>query len=1329
MGSFALPFAALGIGMLGSWLFGPKASADNEIMDTGAEEMPRLNQSLRGATMPVIFGTIRVPSHIVWTANWTVIRNETKEDSGGGGKFGGSGMKGPTSGGSTEVTYEYKWDLLFHLGMVPEPYNLIGGWLGEDRLNDATLAAITTGGGNSTIIFGSGTNRSDAAGLEFDDAFFGSGGPANDTGFTNWDHFETTEGTDVRWPWTVYVGFKSLNLGGSARVPQLNWEVGPGDVDMTFNSAYDSSFLRPSGNTWSQGDQSAGYIRSPNDTLFHITSLRSGTERVGSDTWLEVIQISDGSVLDSREGVDIDDDATTAGLDPSSLYVFDVNGQAIVLKQKYIMFLVQDRTVGGAPFQSNYAGILYTVDNAGLLVIEGGFQIRGNDTELWPSIMKCAGLWGEQTDNDPVMMGSMSTVGFDYQIRALPSINQMKSVYIADSGSNEWDSRTVNLNDSGDVGTYWGEHQTYRGDQVLGNNPFGWFLSTATIGIGVTWTSRIYFYVGRADVAKHEDAPGAATANPHINATKAARPNGWIEYYELVWTPGTVTLSLDSATGTFDNDSFVDTSDQALIPFDDAGENIDGTVDTGDDYDPAPTSMIITNPAAAGATLILFSKAFTGSEDLAPTGTYAKVRAFVWNPFTKKAVEYQSIEGSYADTVSDMGSSEGARYDHNHYFFGTWLDEVTNLLHYLWITEDTNSAYSGKDHIGEFGTMDFGGGSIDLLPPFIIHSILTNPALGIGKDVDDIDATSYAAALQFCDSQDIRVSTIYMREDNVLRVIDLLLGTYGGFLHDSAGTIKFGLQDFTASGSVDRIIDNDHLLIESTGEPPVQVMKAARQDGYNKVKVNYLDRALEYRQNHVELEDPVDQDINGIRTKEFPPQFVMSEKTALKIAARGLWNNLYGHDVYRFKLGAKDQDLEPGSVLTLIDSYHHELQGGVQARIMTWRESSRLKFDVEAVREVQYIADSSVDINSATTTSSNQLFGALPEPADFRMYELPKEFSQATAQVFVGWNQWSSAMGAFLYMSPDNVTFKKVSNAQPFIISGQLNHDLIDRDPGYVEQDTELLLMPASGYTVATPTFAQSFTLDNVDGNGRALSQGNIFVGSEMMAFQGLTLLSQNRYKVDKLFRGWGGTHIHGHSSGDYWHKHGGGMFVQDITEDQIGNTVFYKVVPYNFAGQAFNVASVDANSYQVLGTYYRPQNPPQPSVWVASAIGKTSSTDLQGLRYVHVHSSGTNVNVTWPDAARLGGFGVGGFGTGVYGRFTTDNTSHNYRVEVLSNDLTTVVRCLTVDSGFFVYSRDINSTDFNGWQGDLQIRVTPFNDIGDTLRSVSQRVTFFKEA
>ena len=124
----ALGFATIGgqlglsIGwMVGSWVFNNFLSKGSEqVIDPGAQELPLVNQELRGTPIMQVFGTMRVQSNIVWQNNFQTISHKNKQKSGGLGGSGGGG-----GGSVTSISYTYKIDLIYHMGIVPQDYYLV----------------------------------------------------------------------------------------------------------------------------------------------------------------------------------------------------------------------------------------------------------------------------------------------------------------------------------------------------------------------------------------------------------------------------------------------------------------------------------------------------------------------------------------------------------------------------------------------------------------------------------------------------------------------------------------------------------------------------------------------------------------------------------------------------------------------------------------------------------------------------------------------------------------------------------------------------------------------------------------------------------------------------------------------------------------------------------------------------------------------------------------------------------------------------------------------------------------------------------------------------
>jgi hypothetical protein len=647
-------------------------------------------------------------------------------------------------------------------------------------------------------------------------------------------------------------------------------------------------------------------------------------------------------------------------------------------------------------------------------------------------------------------------------------------------------------------------------------------------------------------------------------------------------------------------------------------------------------------------------------------------------------------------------------------------DGLSQALNYMW-SSGGNSPSSG---------LIFGGAatytSVDVTPAYIIKRILTSEVFGFatqalfGFTISEatIDPTTYEQAVNYCIDQGILISVTYTNQDNLLTILNELLALYNGYLvDDGTGVIKFGIvkgDGLNGDGSAPRVLDNSHFVVDK-GKPPVSVTKAALEDGYNKIQFNYLDRQIAYNQNQVEVSDEVDIDFNGPRVKTLQPTYVMAGSVATQLATRLLWQNLYGKDQYAFNIGWKDADLQPGDLTTLIDSFDATLSGGVGARILTKKMAARGKWNVTAVRDYPVFQTASGAYTNVTTI--NPGMGSLVEPTQPMLhqtaYELPQEFQGSKAQVYFGYMQATQIMGAQLYLSTDGgASFPLALDVQPFIIAGALNQPLPLRPKMFVEDGLDFYLFPASGFSVSTPTYSNCYDLDNITEAVRAAGGGVFIVGSEAIAMENLTLLGQNHYRASRAFRGWGGTPIANHNSGEWFHQHAAGIFAMEITQDKIGTTWQYKIAGYNFAGQVQDISSIDASTYTVIGNYWLPRMQPVTKLFVASAMTWDAATPFKG-DHITVTSGGSDIILTWPNASNVEGFGAGGFGAGGFGHFATDVTTPTYRVDVASIN-GAKVSSFVVNTGNFFYNLDQNSADFGGVASDLIFTITPFNVKGD---------------
>lgn len=1301
LGGIAAPgaaFSTLGAAVgwtVGAWLFGPKANSDNQIFDPGAEEMPRINQALRGATMPVFFGTNRVSSNIVWTANFTTVRKEST--TGGGGKAGGSG--GAKMGSApAQVSYEYKWDMMFHIGMSPVPVTLYGGWVNTDKLNPDVIRAILEGSGNSTSILPDSSEVDDTQ-LAFEDSYFGAAYSSTSESQEPWDLFESVEGQPARFPHTAYIGFDQLYLGASPRIPQFTWEVGPGTSQFTGESGFVRTIdAVPLSLDVQASPGGAFMMKLDNGDL--VYPIRDGT---GSEAPYTIFfNVSNGESY-QLDGSVVEDRLELLGLKDPSEGIFS-NGIPVVQVPgtKYFYTVQRLQDVGNFWL----AGVLYSIEDDGSFVPYFGYRLRGSGVTvpLIATAIKVVGLYGAQSEfEDPVLAITTASTGRFFVLK-LPSVGFCQAGNLVNNDEN---ALTLYFKEVEALDDFF----TSSVDRGVRFDQYGYVVPTASIGVlGITWQTYFWFVSSRSEVSEGGSSAWQIEQDPLY-------PDGYITQLQVAVSPTTGYLTVGSPV--VNNTIFEGADGETLtFPFEDGPIDRDGTAADSlvTDY-VAPNIQKLPSSIASNLWLMLWPKWYDPdpSSNFGTEGNYAKVRAFIWNPFTGKAVDYGSQEGSFFDDGTDFGVNNVENYRGFSVAFDTANSEVLIIGHYT-----ANAAMGNRAVIGTFGTLQIGG-QTDVTPAYIVYTILTHPVLGAGVPESMVDQDSYAAAVAYCEVNEIKVSVQYNREDNLLAVLEQLLSLFNCFLVISGGKIKFGLQDFSVTPV--RTLDNHHLVTEE-GRPPVQTVRGARQDSYNKVRVNYFDRALSYRQNQIEVSDEVDIDLNGVRVKEFPPKFVMNEALANNIAIRALWTNLYARDTYNFKIGPKDRDLEPGDPITLVDSFDQNLSSGVRVRIGRIRQVDPAVWEVTAVRELDYTQTATLAaFNPSSPANRGPIIGGVQPPLDFRAYELPAELQTTPSQVHFGYNPGAMAAGARLYVSPDGITYGVAGDIQPFVINGMFANGLATQPTGWVDYNVEVYLSPTSDFNPASPTWVQTYAIDDVTEAARQTGAGIIIAGSEALAMENLTLLGQNHYRIGRLYRGWGGTQPQDHSSGAYWHRHASGVLGLDITEDKIGTQFYYKVQPYNFSGVGYDIASIAAKTWTVKDIPALPQPVQDLQVFATSAT-VSQSIALPSGRYRRVAAGGSPVALRWRPASRSTGFGAGGYGAGQYGRFARDVATPSYRVEVLSGN--TVVRSTVVNTEAFDYSVANNSADFNAWAGQFQFRVTEYNSFGDAPYSAVHSVILF---
>lgn len=1245
----------LGVGLIGMWLMGPKKSPTAK-----PDSMPQMNQALRGSPISVTFGSNRVYSQITWTNKFQAIRS--KSSGKGGGKGGGSGGFGSAKGGAAGQGYDYFWDMMFNFGIMNEPSVPRRGWIGGDLISYDSLNSITAGA--TSLVQGvfpvfTENPATQTAVMNFTEAFFAPGYTTGDARLSSWSYFQSAAGFDCQWPNTAWIGFNQLALGQSPTVPQISLEFVPlaGTDAWSLNAAFLLNQIE--GGTFYQSEP---FLRDDAGNLY-ATALDAGGSSM--DRHRAIVKRLDGTVSSFVLNSTFDSDRADLGLDASASHW----ESTIFIPDTAFFYMIAYNFAGSLTYHN---GVLYKVNTDGTISRQGGFQHAASIFSFFGAAI------GNSSQSVQRMADGTVRAFYDGQGTDGPSHPSDTWVHTLPDPTTLLGS-TVEIDISGTAGFYRWDRDSVEITAVglnfiqRGTNRT---LDQSNSGI-VPALGKVLSYVSKADmdwITTHSS--GDSFYNDYIAGLQPTHTNG-------------VMIGIDTATGStavftqiFDADGTT-----PLLPF--ADVHLDSTGSTGtanDDYG-APVQC---------GDLVLIARPYSDNTLL--------TQVHVFKIESGKLIRTATIKGAYALT-GDLGGLPATNSDIRPY-----MNPTTRSIY---VAVHTN--------VGEVDSFfaDSTSFDADVTPPYIIHRILTSEVFGFQTQAlfgytvtaDRVNTASLDAAVQYCKDQGIKISVTYTNQDDLLTILNELLALYGGFLTDPAGVINFNI--VTGLDNPVRVIDNSHLVTEN-GAPPVNVTKAAVEDGFNLIEFNYLDRAIDYKQNTALASDEVDIDINGPRKQTYAARFVMPGSVAQMCATRALWANLYGKDTYTFVLGWKDADLSHGDLITLVDSFDATLSAGARARIVKWKNPKRGRYEVTAVQEFPYIITASAFFDSQTDIDAG--FAGLidtPAKAAFQTaYELPTEFQGAKAHVYFGYNQQNVAMGSQLYISHDGANYIQTSDVQPYVIGGKMAAPLELRQPGACEENIEFYLLPSSSFTVDTPDFVQDISFDDITQAVRAQGGGVFIVGSEAVSVQDLTLLAQNRYRARRMFRGWGGTPISAHNSGEYFHHFAAGIHAHEITLDDIGTKISYKIVPYNFAGVPYNVQSIDAASYQVIGYYWLPRILPRLDIFVNSALAWDPSTPVVGP-YVGVSSGGSDIALGWQESSNVEGFGAGGYGTGGYGHFLTEVDTPFYRVDVASKN-GVKVSSYVVNTGYFAYTLNQNSTDFAGFGRDLVLTVTPFNVKGD---------------
>lgn len=373
--------------------------------------------------------------------------------------------------------------------------------------------------------------------------------------------------------------------------------------------------------------------------------------------------------------------------------------------------------------------------------------------------------------------------------------------------------------------------------------------------------------------------------------------------------------------------------------------------------------------------------------------------------------------------------------------------------------------------------------------------------------------------------------------------------------------------------------DNDFIYAE--GEMPIICKRKPPSQRYNKVRVEYLNRANQYNTDIAEASDAADIAANGERTMQtLTYHAITTSVVARRVAQLRLQRELYVVNTYTFKVRLDYCLLEPMDLVTITESetgLNRQLVrilsieddaddnltitaeevpvGNANAPIYNWDDAQgyAANYGIDPGPVAPPLMFSAPPLLISTTAGGYELWIAVAGPTDA---------SITSTGVGSAWG------GCTVWVSFDNTNYKKAGVIRAPARYGKLHSSLASHaDPD--STNTLVVDLQNANMQILPGTTADA-------DNARSL----IFVDGEIMSYRDASLTGTNQYSLGYLRRGKYGSTIGAHSSNTDFARLDDRIFKIPFDDGNIGQTIYLKFTSFNiYGGAEQSLASVTAYS------------------------------------------------------------------------------------------------------------------------------------------------------
>ena len=476
-------------------------------------------------------------------------------------------------------------------------------------------------------------------------------------------------------------------------------------------------------------------------------------------------------------------------------------------------------------------------------------------------------------------------------------------------------------------------------------------------------------------------------------------------------------------------------------------------------------------------------------------------------------------------------------------------------------------------------------------PIDVILDFLTNPNYGVpgfqgGWFADLTNARNYCTALGLVVSPTLTSQTTGTQFlQDLATAINCEFVWSSGLLH----LVPYADQSEAGNGATftldttpvyDLTID-DFLPAQggASAASPVEITRKNRALIPNHIVFEYLDRSQYYNPYTVDAWDEASIAQWRQRDADKKSMHVFCIASAAQQSASLYLARQQIATTYKFTLGPQFILLDPMDIVTLTVA---ELgMGRVPVRITEIQENDDYTLTFTADEYLGSVSAPLYGTQASLAPLPNYNFAA-PQPNPPVIFEPPYQLAKALqVWVAVSAQDLSRYGGCNVWASTDNATYH---------LFGQIG--------GNITMGTLAQALPAVAPSPSTMAVIDTVNVLNVDltqssgeltsVTAQAMNNGDsaCWVDGEIIAFEAAELTAASKYSLTPLARGLYDSGIAAHPAGSQFVELSSLIAKLDYTTDKIGQTVYFKVQPYNiFEGGTLDLASLPEVVYKITGS------------------------------------------------------------------------------------------------------------------------------------------------